>query len=345
MKAPLRRHSAVTEMLQADSVSIVCTMAFKPVALAGALIASLGVYLGVFSIVHRPLTTDGVGETLQARSVYANSLPSPRLFVWAGSNGRYSHRCETLTQVTGVPCANLSVAMGVGLDIQLLAYEPLLRKGDTVYMPMEYGQYRVERTEMEGGIENASLVHEMRSLLWTLGPRRIARAYGSFDLTYLVHGVVEMSLRKAGVQRRVDSTESGNAQGDIIGHTAQFAARYADFVRGMRFDERPMPQDSYAIRVIERFIERSRARGVSVVAGLPTLPDTVRLDETFLERLKDMLERHGHRLLVLPNRSLYPLECFYDTLYHLNEPCQVQHSQAVAQALVSMKASQSSGLE
>jgi hypothetical protein len=176
----------------------------------------------------------------------------------------------------------------------------------------------------------------MRPLLWSLGPSRIARAYGSFDLTYLVHGVVEMALRQAGIQRRVGSTESINAQGDVIGHSAQIASRYTEFVRGMRPDERPMPEESQSIRVIERFLERSRVRGVTVVAGLPTLPDTVRLDVAFIARLKAMMERHGHSLLILPGRSLNPLGCFYDTLYHLNEECQIRHSRSVGAAISSM---------
>ena len=37
--------------------------------------------------------------------------------------------------------------------------------------------------------------------------------------------------------------------------------------------------------------------------------------------------------MVLPNRSRYPLDCFFDTLYHLNEGCQKAHSALVASGL------------
>ena len=307
----------------------------KPLILAAALLASVVLYLAVFSVVRRPLTTGVVGEALRERGAYARSLASPKLLVWAGSNGRYSHRCETLSRVTQLPCANLSVAMGVGIDVQLRLYEHLLNKGDIVYMPLEYGQYSVGRDEMEGGIENATLVQDEQALLWSLEPRRIVRAYGSFDLTYLIHGVIELTLQATGVQRRAGTTESSNVQGDVTGHTAALAAPYAGFLQKAAAGgvTKPLPMDSHALRVIEAFVERCRARGVTVVAGLPTVPETTPLDERFIAHLADVMQRHGQVLLLLPNRSRYPLACFYDTLSHLHESCQVRHSEAVGTAL------------
>lgn len=312
----------------------------KPVTLAAALLVSVMLYLAVFSVLHRPLTTGVVGEALRERSAYARSLESPKLVVWAGSNGRYSHRCETLSKVTQLPCANLSVAMGVGVDIQLRLYEPLLNRGDIVYMPLEYGQYSVGRDEMEGGIENATLVQDFQALLWSLEPQRLVRAYGSFDLTYLIHGVIEMTLQAAGVQRRAGSTESSNAQGDVTGHTAALATPYIGFLQKAAAGgpAKPLPLDSHALRVIEAFVERARTRGVTVIAGLPTVPESTAVDERFIGHLKEVMQRQGQDLLLLPNRSRYPLSCFYDTLSHLHEDCQIGHSEAVGSALLSLKA-------
>lgn len=303
--------------------------------LALALIASALLYLSVFSVVHRPLTTDAVGDGLRERSQYAKSLGSPKLLVWAGSNGRYSHRCETLAQITALPCANLSIAMGVGLDIQLMLYEPLLAAGDIVYMPLEYGQYRVERAEMESGMENTALVHSLQSTLWSLEPKRIARAYASFELGYLVHGLLEMGLSQLNIQRRAGSTELSNEHGDVVGHTAALASRYIEFIRKMPFDHQPLPSDTQALRVIEGFVKRARERGITVVAGLPTVPDNAPLDLSFVNRLQAMMVQHGQQILLLPNRSRYPLSCFYDTGSHLNEECQIDHSATIGRALLS----------
>ncbi len=39
---------------------------------------------------------------------------------------------------------------------------------------------------------------------------------------------------------------------------------------------------------------------------------------------------YGKASALLPNLSRYPVSCFFDTLYHLNEGCQKAHSAAVA---------------
>jgi hypothetical protein len=310
----------------------------KLAALGLAMVASVLLFMAIFTVVERPLTIGGVATTFAARKAYADSLPSPRLLIWAGSNGRYSHRCATLTEVTGLPCANLSVAMGIGLDFQMAQYEPLLRAGDILYMPFEYSQFRVERAEMESGAENAALVHDMPGVLWRLEPRRIAAAYGYFDLKYFVNAVLEMGLARLGVRQRAGSTVGASEQGDVTGHTAEQAVAYKSYVASMNFDKLPIPNDTYALRLIVAFLQRAHDRGVLVVGGLPTLPDHDKVDQAFIGRWRTLLEHRGHRLLVLENRSQYPLACFYDTLYHLNEECQIQHSQRVGRELASLLA-------
>jgi hypothetical protein len=70
-----------------------------------------------------------------------------------------------------------------------------------------------------------------------------------------------------------------------------------------------------------------------VVGGLPTTPDNVVIGEASIATLRELFMRHGHRFLVLPNHSQYPLSCFYDSLYHLNEECQIRHSALLGQVL------------
>jgi hypothetical protein len=84
-----------------------------------AMLLSAVLYGAVFSVVERPLTIGDIPGILRTKIAYAKALPSPKLVVFAGSNGRYSHRCEAMAVQSGLPCANLSVAVGIGLDFQL----------------------------------------------------------------------------------------------------------------------------------------------------------------------------------------------------------------------------------
>ncbi len=293
---------------------------------------SITLFIAVFSAVHRPLVVGEIQKNLDYKLAYARQITSPKIVVLAGSNGRYSHRCEVVSAALNRPCVNASIGVGIGLDFLLDQWRPLLRPGDVVYMPLEYGQYRFSSAEMHGGLQNALMVHSQRDYLYSLAPARIAAAYGSFDLAFLIHGLAEMALDSKGFRRR-SSTDSLTPQGDESGHTAQAGLAYAFFLRSITADTAEVPATSDAIRVLEDFLHQTRRDGIAVVGGLPTVPDSVVIESKDVEGLRKLFEAHGQRFLVLPNQSRYPLGCFFDTLYHLNESCQKTHSAAVAAGL------------
>lgn len=301
-------------------------------AFAAALLASLALYVAVVSHVHRPLTVGDVPRMLQSKLAHAATLASPRLVIFAGSNGRYSHRCADMAEPLGLPCANMSVAVGVGLDFMLDQLERMLRPGDLVYMPLEYSQYLVGRDEMEAGIHQQVLVHELREQLWQQPLQRIARAHASFDLPYLVHGVIEMGLARGGLRRRT-GLDNLTPEGDEQGHTAARGEAYRGFLAATppaRLDFEPV---AHSRAVLQAFLVRQRERGVAVVGGLPTVPVTPPLPDATLQRLRQIYEGAGQHFMVLPGRSQYELTCFFDTVSHLNEACQRAHSRAVGLAL------------
>lgn len=304
----------------------------KLLTLAGLITLSIALFIAVFSVVHRPLVVGEIQKQLDYKQAYARSLASPTIVIFAGSNGRYSHRCEVLTQALARPCVNASIGVGIGLDFLLAQWRPLLHAGDLVYLPLEYSQYRFSNAEMHGGLQNALLVHSQRDYLWSLDAPRIAAAYGSFDLSFLVQGVVEMALDRHGFKRR-SSTDSLTPQGDERGHTADVGAAYAAFLRDSRADSTAVPAQSDAIDVLNDFLRQMHDAGVTVVGGLPTVPDSVSVDASDIDRLRRLYEDAGQHFIVLPNRSRYPLGCFFDTLYHLNEGCQKAHSALVANGL------------
>lgn len=302
---------------------------------AAAMLASVLLFTGVVSVLERPLTLGDVPRQLEYKHAFARTLAGPRVVVFAGSNGRYSHRCAALAAALGRPCVNMSVAVGVGLDYLLDDLLTMLRPGDLVYMPLEYQQYEATRDEMEGGHQNPILVQRQRDRLWVEPLPRVLRAYGYFDLGYLVHGVIETALYAAGFQRRT-SLATLTPEGDERGHDRRAAAPYRDYVRGARFELRPLPPQSHARSVIESFLDRAHALGVVVIGGLPTVPDDVPLTAAHVDGLRSLYEGRRQHFLALDGLSRHPRDCFFDTLSHLVEECQWQHSRRVGTALAAM---------
>lgn len=308
----------------------------KLLALTALLALSMALFFATVSVVHRPLVVGEIQKQLDFKQAYARTLASPKIVIFAGSNGRYSHRCEVLTRALARPCVNASIGVGIGLDFLLAQWRPLLQPGDWVYLPLEYGQYRQTTADMQGGMQNALMVHSHRDALWSLDAQRIAAAYGSFDLSFLIQGTVEMALDRRGYKRR-SSTDSLTPQGDEQGHSTSAAASYADFLRSSHAEPTTVPEHSAAIDVLNTFLRDMHAHGVTVVGGLPTVPDSVAIAPADIDRLRRLYEDAGQRFLVLPNRSRYPLSCFFDTLYHLNEDCQRLHSTLVAQGWFNLR--------
>src|SRR4051794_34018057 len=153
------------------------------------------------------------------------AIAGPKLIILAGSNGPYSHRCETIESFIGRPCVNAGVAVGVGLDYLFARWETLLHPGDMVYLPLEETQYTRSRAASELGPDAAIMLrHERAVLLAMPGPRRIA-AWFSSDLRAAVMSLVETTLLAGGFRDPRDAAiGSANAWGDHIGHNVALGA-------------------------------------------------------------------------------------------------------------------------
>lgn len=299
------------------------------------LVLSVWLYAAVVMSVRRPLVVGEVARQIHAKEERARALGSPKLLILAGSNGRYSHACAALAAPLALPCVNGSVGVGIGLDFQLERWLKLLGPGDVVYLPLEYGQYRASRSEMQAGLHQALLLHHFRRELFAQGVPATLRAVASFDLHQIVNGLGETLLHHAGVRRR-SGPDSLTPEGDERGHTEAASRAWAASLRVAVPEPTTVPQDSYALQVLGRFLDAARLRGALVVGGLPTIPDDAPLAAADVHRLAQHYGGHGQRFIALPNLSRYPRSCFHDTLYHLHEECQQRHSAALGAALAAV---------
>jgi hypothetical protein len=301
-------------------------------ALIAALVASLAVYAMVFAVVQRPLTLGDLTRQLDYKLDLGGRLPSPKIVILAGSNGRYSHRCQSFTEVLQRPCLNASIASGIGLDFLLDQYGAILRSGDVVYMPLEYSQYAASEAEMHGGVHNAVLFRHRRDHMPAPSLSRLIEAHGAYDLPFLLRGMAEMALARTSFRRRT-GVETLTAQGDEAGHTEQKSAAYVQYLATAAPPDTHVPDSSHAIDVLSAFLAEARERGITVVGGLPTVPLDTPIDARDLERIRRVFESNGQRFVVTTGLSRYPRSCFFDTTYHLNETCQARHSLVVAHLL------------
>lgn len=297
------------------------------------LLAFLG-YFALYFGINKPLTLGEIDRLYNQKVALTKTGDGSRIFIFAGSNGRFSHSCAVISQDLDRYCGNLSIAAGVGLDFLLASYEPNFRRGDVIYMPMEFQQYMVSKDAMYSGPENPILFKKNFSLLWGLGIERTLHAAFFANENYFLQGATEMLLQKKGVKRRFTEA-SVNAVGDQQGHTPELAAEYSTFLNSVH-EEVPdltLTADSYANRILKEFLVRAKAKGVIVVGGLPTTFLGTKLPPATLGFLKKTYEDAGQKFLVLDNASQYEKQNFFDKPYHLNVIYQSVHSHKIAEML------------
>lgn len=295
-------------------------------------------YFALYQAISKPLTDGEISRLIDKKINLLKEGAGNRIIILAGSNGRFSHRCETISDRIHLPCINASLMAGIGIDYILALYEPLLRKGDVIYMPLEYEQYLQSKNDIQAGPENAILWRTNPSLLRSLGWERTVRASLYADEKYFINGLVETVLSQKGIKRRFDEA-SINSQGDQTGHTQAAGAPYIEFLKAKAVTipiVRPASDPRHSSILLSRFLKDAKEKGIVVIGGLPSTFSDVEIPAVTHTELKEFFQKNGHDFLTLPTLSQYPRSCFFDMPYHLNESCQKIHSEALADELGSI---------
>lgn len=305
-----------------------------------ACLASLLLYAIVFGLVlDRPLSHGFLLDRLEAKLARGAAIEGRKLVILAGSNGPYSHRCEVIEPLVGMPCVNAGVAVGIGLDYLFARWQDLLREGDIVYLPLEQAQYARPRTATTLGPDAAIMARHDRGTLLRLSPDRWAGALFAFDARSLVMSVMELALVAMGfADPRASVTGEMNPWGDQVGHTRERAQASAALLA----QAHPTHLPSQAIDAgegsaeVRRFVAWAAASGVTVLGGFATGFDDIPIPVETAEAIRRIYRVEGTRtgFLDLPNQARYPRPWFFDTPDHLHEDAQRLHSRLVAEAMI-----------
>jgi hypothetical protein len=298
---------------------------------------SLLIYVAAFTwLLDRPLTLGVLRAHIEANIALGQSVQGPKLVILAGSNGSYSHRCQTIQPIINRPCINAGIAVGVGLDYLFARWEPLLHAGDIVYLPLEEAQYVRPRAATYLGPDAAIMLLHDRATLETLPPQRWISALFAGDLRAAIMSLIETALADHGFHDPRPAAGGGyNAWGDRIGHTAALAALNRSTLAAIK----PFHPTAEEIEtgdgtvLISGFLHWAATHDVHAVGGLPTGFVDSPIGDASLAAIRAIYRDQGASFVELPNQSRYPRSAFFDTQDHLNEEAQIAHSIAVAKAL------------
>jgi hypothetical protein len=283
-------------------------------------------------VVHKPLTIGINGQYYQKKMSYLKSIDAKKMILLAGSNGRFSHRCETIEKEIGISCVNMSISADISLDYQFEKIKPYLKAGDIVYLPLEYGKLNSTKKKTMSGSQVPYVMAYDHSYFRKMDLEQIVNAMFYFDVKYLISSIGEMTLNSMGVKRRF-TVETMTLQGDEATHTLEKAKRYSDYRKNLKWVA-PSPDainlTSYGATTVKKFLHWATAHNVSVIGGLPTTFNDVPVPDELIKKIQYFYTSNGHSFIVPQNNCQYPRENFYDTSYHLAEEFQIMHSKMLA---------------
>jgi hypothetical protein len=302
-----------------------------------ACVTSLLIYVTLFgAVLDRPLSLGLFRQQIDARLARGAAIEGPKLVILAGSNGPYSHRCETIEPLLGMPCVNAGIAVGIGLDYLFARWRPLLRPGDVVYLPLEEAQYTRTYAATSVGPDASIMFRHDWSTLGRLPPDRWLNAAFSFAPRAALMSLIETALVKAGFEDpREAVTGSTNPWGDHIGHTQAMgeanAERLATVVPWHETAASIASGDGTAL--VREFLRWAASHVVRVVGGLPAGFAEWPVPKATARAIQDVFTHADDCFIDLGDRARYPRSAFFDTPDHLNEAAQIAHSRVVAAAL------------
>ena len=297
-------------------------------------VSFMGYYLLFAHILHKPQTIGQHRELIDAKTVALEKIATTnKIVILAGSNGRVSHSAQIVEAMTGKPSVNMSVTASMSIDFQLNRIKEYLIPGDVIYMPLEYGQLARSRKVVYSGVEAPYTVAYEKSSLAEFPLERKINAYLYFDLHFVFSSVAEMGLSAMDFKRRI-TADDYNEWGDQTGHTVEKGEPYRDYIENA--SARPSSTvdiASYSAVAVADFLAWASEHGVLVVGGYPTYAVGEDLPQEADQKLKEFYQTRGHKFLDLGNKARYPKAYFFDTIYHLSEPYQIEHSRLVGEHL------------
>jgi hypothetical protein len=299
-------------------------------------IASCLIYFLIFTfVVHKPLTIGINGKYYQKKMSYLKSIKSKKIILLAGSNGRFSHRCETIEKEIGLFCVNMSISADISLDYQFEKIKPFIKSGDIIYLPLEYGKLNSTKKKTMSGTQVPYVMAYDHSYLRKMDLEQIINAMFYFDVKYLISSIGEMMLDGLGIKRRF-SVDTMTLQGDEATHNLEKAKGYREYRNNLKWVP-PSPAaislTSYSATIVKDFMQWATAHNVTVIGGLPTTFNDVPIPDELIKKIQFFYTSNGHNFIVPQNKCQYPRESFYDTSYHLAEEFQIKHSKKLAHFL------------
>jgi hypothetical protein len=278
----------------------------------------------VSSYVHqRPFDIEVGAVTNDKQELLAKQV-SPRIILVGGSNLNFGIDSREIEQRTGYHPVNVGLNVGDGLAFMLKNVTPWLRRGDVVVISPEYEHFG-DFFNGKGDFLYAEVEHRpsmIRSFT-------LANYLEIVDKGYIIAGSIlryttdrrgdlikqELSARENPYRR-----DAFNEYGDLIArtHEVSWMKNRTDLAGPADVEVTP-EKITRAINGLNEFAAECDKRDVRVFYSFPPVPKELfgRHGEVIQEIADNLRNRSRFPVLDMPEDMAFPIEDFFDGVYHL----------------------------
>ncbi len=243
--------------------------------------------------------------------------PSPKVVLVGGSNLACGVDTERLEQACGRPVVNMGLHADIGLAYMLAEVRGRLAAGDRVILVPEYEQFFGLRNGNMGVLKAMSYQCAGWKNLRTPGQWAVVALQSVNYLQGKLKYCLEQTFHiEQDPHYHIYHRGGFNRFGDLVSHLDQpplpLQENDVQPFRAARLDR-------CSIKLVNQFTQEMQAKGVQVCLLYPGYYDRLLpRHASALSRLREALCALQCPVLGTPERYALPVECFYDTEYHLN---------------------------
>jgi hypothetical protein len=263
-----------------------------------------------------------IQNSYRKKEAIAKSIKGKKIVFVSGSNTLFGVRTQDIQSAIGIPVVNLGVDIALGPDYILERSKRSLRSGDTVILPLEYKFYMFdgdrEQTEIDyvltldkPFLQKLSFLDRVR-FLDSVEPMEIFLSLGRRKLppeTPVGNGFSSKTLNSNG-------DETDNFDQKIILDNIKKKYKPVPIQRIQPYYE------SFGLREVIKYKEWCDKNNVNMVITWPaTIYFGVYKDLSYREYFSFLIsffKAHHISVLGSPYDFFYPINYFYNSIYHLN---------------------------